>query len=112
LGEHHRFGETEIQDFESVSMGDDNIYLFPFPDTDSKLNRKEKYMAKTMVDLWTSFAMNGVPSSPGLPVWPKMESTSCGPYMKIDQVSEVGYDYQDEFFSTLLDTTNYTPIVE
>jgi carboxylesterase type B len=108
LGENHRIFESTSQDFVGVSLADDNLYLFQYPRY-TPLNKKDKMIGKLMVELWTSFAINGTPSARGIPVWPKMEK--CGPYMKIDTVSEVEFQFEDEYFSTLLDTTNYTPII-
>lgn len=45
-----------------VSHSDDLIYLFPYPRHVAVLNDADTRFAKTLVDLWTSFAINGVPS--------------------------------------------------
>lgn len=46
-----------------VSHSDDNLYIFPYPSSKSQLNEDDTRIAKIMVDLWTSFAANGVPST-------------------------------------------------
>lgn len=45
-----------------VSHADDITYLFPYPVEFAKLNENDTKMAKKMVDLWTSFAIDGVPT--------------------------------------------------
>lgn len=45
--------------YKGVQHGDESYYLFPL----APLNREDTQIAKLMVDLWTSFAINGVPSS-------------------------------------------------
>lgn len=47
-----------------VHHSDDLIYLFPDPPDVTKLNAADTRIAQTMVDLWTSFAINGVPKLP------------------------------------------------
>lgn len=44
-----------------VSHSDDLIYLFPYPPDVAELNEEDTKVAKMLVDLWTSFATNGVP---------------------------------------------------
>lgn len=44
-----------------VTHSDELLYLFPYPPENANLNENDRKMAQTMVDLWTSFAMNGVP---------------------------------------------------
>lgn len=41
----------------------DLLYVFPYPPGEPKLNEADTKVAKLMVDLWTSFATTGVPSS-------------------------------------------------
>lgn len=50
------------------------IYLFPYPETVTQLNAKDRQMASYMVDLWTSFAETGVPNSKRIPKWPTKTS--------------------------------------
>lgn len=47
-----------------VHHSDDLIYLFPDPPDVAKLNAADTRIAQTMVDLWTSFAIDGVPKLP------------------------------------------------
>lgn len=50
---------------DGVHHADDLGYLFPiFP-----LNEKDTIIAKRMVDLWTSFAITGIPRAEGIPEW-------------------------------------------
>lgn len=44
-----------------VAHSDDLIYLFPYPQDSSKFNEDDTKMAQTLVDLWTSFAIDGTP---------------------------------------------------
>lgn len=47
-----------------VHHSDDLIYLFPDPPDVAKLNAADTKIAQSMVDLWTSFAIEGVPKLP------------------------------------------------
>lgn len=73
-GEHTRFGYD--QDVRHVPFDggvhhtNDLLYLFPYPPNAATLNERDTVMAKRMVDLWTSFIIEGVPSSPDVPHWP------------------------------------------
>lgn len=51
--------------FSGVQHGDESFYLFPFV----PLNEQDTYMAMIMIDMWTSFAINGIPSSDYAPKW-------------------------------------------
>lgn len=44
-----------------VHHSNDYIYLFPYPASVANLNEADTEMAKKMVHLWTSFALNGRP---------------------------------------------------
>lgn len=55
-----------------VSHSDELIYLFPYPPYAANLNANDTEMAKNMVDLWTSFVRNGIPSLSF--VWPPLTS--------------------------------------
>lgn len=44
-----------------VSHSDDLIYMFPYPPNVADLNEEDTKVAKIIVDLWTSFAANGIP---------------------------------------------------
>ncbi|XP_059608246.1 glutactin-like [Phlebotomus argentipes] len=102
-GEHTRFGygeDTSAYPFEGgVTHSNDNIYLFPWPPEVAQLNEEDTEFAKKMVDLWTSFAIDGVPSAPDVPFWPPMTNVS-GPYLHIDKESRVGQDFYDEYSVT------------
>lgn len=75
-------------------------------------------MAQRMVDLWTSFVIDGVPKASDVKEWPKMSGKSSdfiifdgrktrlsyfffsafnGPYLKINREPMVAEDYTDEF---------------
>lgn len=47
-----------------VSHSDDLIYLFPYPPEVANLNQQDTKMSEILVDLWTSFAINGAPELP------------------------------------------------
>lgn len=47
-----------------VHHSDDLIYLFPDPPDVAKLNAADTEIAQMLVDLWTSFAIHGVPRLP------------------------------------------------
>lgn len=47
-----------------VHHSDDLIYLFPYPPNVAKLNEQDTKVSKIIVDLWTSFAINGIPELP------------------------------------------------
>lgn len=73
-GEFTRFrygGDTSKYPFDGgVHHSDDNIYLYPFPH--AQLNEEDTKMAQRMVDLWTSFVIDGVPKASDVKEWPKM----------------------------------------
>uniref|UniRef100_A0A182Y732 Carboxylesterase type B domain-containing protein n=1 Tax=Anopheles stephensi TaxID=30069 RepID=A0A182Y732_ANOST len=73
-GEHTRFGyDQDIRHIPfdgGVHHTNDLLYLFPYPPTAAHLNEQDTAMAKRMVDLWTSFIVDGVPKSADLPHWP------------------------------------------
>lgn len=75
-GEHTRFGfGVDVNQFPfegGVHHNDDLMYLFPYPTKASKLNEADTAIAKKVVDLWTSFASEGVPRAEGVPEWPSM----------------------------------------
>lgn len=62
---HNRFGygeDTSHYPFQGgVTHSDDLIYLFPYPLDVANLNYEDTQMARKLIDLWTSFAINGVP---------------------------------------------------
>lgn len=47
-----------------VHHSDDLIYLFPDPPNVAKLNAADTKIAQTLVDLWASFAIDGIPKLP------------------------------------------------
>lgn len=85
-----------------VSLTDENIYLFPYPDHVQNLNAIDVEVAKKMVDMWTSFAKNGVPTVSDNLQWPPMDNQN-GPYLKINEPISVGQNYFDEFAATVRD---------
>ncbi|XP_059608241.1 glutactin-like [Phlebotomus argentipes] len=107
-GQHSRFGYgadiTKYPFDGGVSHSDDNLYLFPWPESAANLNEEDTKMAKKMVDLWTSFAIDGIPSAPQVPNWPQMTEV-VGPYLHINQTDSVGEDFRDEF--TVLSREGY-----
>uniref|UniRef100_A0A182VPB2 Carboxylic ester hydrolase n=1 Tax=Anopheles merus TaxID=30066 RepID=A0A182VPB2_ANOME len=100
-GEHTRFGygaNTSHYPFlGGAHHSDDNIYLFPYPEHVTRLNTADTLMSEIMVDLWTSFAIDGVPkSSRGVPAWPKVNGPT-GPYLHINNPFSIGTNYYDEY---------------
>lgn len=80
---------------DEVDHTEDLNYLFPL----ASLNDRESKMAKTMVQLWTSFAVNGAPSAVDVPTWPPAKQR-FGPYIKINEQSKQAGYYLDEFRAT------------
>ncbi|XP_039432588.1 glutactin-like [Culex pipiens pallens] len=107
-GEHTRFGfgvDTDQFPFSGgVHHSDDLQYLFPYPKAAAQLNERDTVIAKRMVDLWTSFAIGGVPQAEQVPEWPAM-SAVCGPYLKINEECTVGQNYVEQFTATMDDPT-------
>ncbi|XP_049292118.1 glutactin-like isoform X1 [Anopheles funestus] len=100
-GEHTRFGygaNTSHYPFRGgAHHSDDNMYLFPYPASVTNLNSADRLMSEIMVDLWTSFAIDGVPkSSKGVPTWPKVNGPT-GPYMHINEPFSIGSNFYDEY---------------
>uniref|UniRef100_A0A8W7NZT5 Carboxylic ester hydrolase n=1 Tax=Anopheles coluzzii TaxID=1518534 RepID=A0A8W7NZT5_ANOCL len=102
VGEHSRFGygnDTSHYPFGGgVHHSDDKLYLFPYPPgKPDALNERDTAMAKLMVDLWTSFAAEGVPKSDRLTVpWNPM-TAYAGPYLHINDPPSVGDNFYREF---------------
>uniref|UniRef100_A0A182TFS5 Carboxylic ester hydrolase n=1 Tax=Anopheles melas TaxID=34690 RepID=A0A182TFS5_9DIPT len=102
VGEHSRFGygnDTSHYPFGGgVHHSDDKLYLFPYPPgKPDALNERDTAMAKLMVDLWTSFAAEGVPKSDRLTVpWTPM-TAYAGPYLHINDPPSVGDNFYREF---------------
>ncbi|XP_058123526.1 glutactin-like [Anopheles ziemanni] len=100
-GEHTRFGygaSTAHYPFEGgAHHSNDNIYLFPYPSFAANLNAADTMMSEIMVDLWTSFAIDGVPrSNRGVPTWPKVNGPT-GPYLHINNPATIGTNFYDEY---------------
>ncbi|XP_004518726.1 glutactin [Ceratitis capitata] len=107
-GEHTRFGyefgNSHYPFQGGVHHSNDNIYLF----ATHKLNSNDTLMAKKMVDLWYSFAVEGVPSvreQAGLTV--KAMETESGPYFHINDQLSLGSDILTELTATVDDPENY-----
>ncbi|XP_077292738.1 glutactin-like [Arctopsyche grandis] len=88
-GEHTRFGDgtyiTKCPFDGGVHHSNDLLYLFPYPYT-RPLNKQDTKIAKLLTDLWTSFAINGKPTSSLLNVeWPILKKI---PYISQDLVNE------------------------
>lgn len=61
--------------YNGVHHGDDCYYLFPLHMIkNGKLNAADTKISKLFIDFWTSFAINGVPSSNMAPNWPPLIS--------------------------------------
>lgn len=86
-----------------VSLTDEALYLFPYPDHVKNLSPPDESMAKRMVDLWTSFVINGHPfGSHRSGYWPPM-TTLYGPYVKLDESFTIAGNYFKEFSATIMD---------
>ncbi|EAT42347.2 AAEL006101-PA, partial [Aedes aegypti] len=98
-GEHTRFGYdqdvSKIPFDGGVHHTNDLIFLFPYPET-AKLNEQDTEIAKKMVDLWTSFAIDGVPKTKDLPEWPVFNGNVYGPYLHINKQFSIGQNFLDE----------------
>ncbi|XP_055528035.1 glutactin-like [Wyeomyia smithii] len=105
-GEHTKFGYgVNISHYPyegGIYHSDENIYLFPHPAEMTELNAADTRMSETMVDLWTSFAIDGVPQSANVQEWPSVDSL-FGPYLHIDSPTSVGDNFYREFSATARD---------
>ena len=89
-----------------VSLTDEALYLFPYPDHVKKLSPPDEAMAKRMVDVWSSFVINGHPfGSHRSGYWPPM-TTLYGPYLKLDETFTIAGNYFKEFSATVMDEEN------
>ncbi|XP_031618955.1 glutactin-like [Contarinia nasturtii] len=106
-GEHTRFGyEADVSHYPftgGVSHSDDLIYLFPYPPNVAKLNEKDTKFAQQLIELWTSFATNGVPEltddmDDGIKelMWQPFIGP-FGAYLHINNDFKLATDYRDEF---------------
>lgn len=100
--------------YDGVHHADDLFYLFPEPG--QQLNDVDKKVSELFVDLWTSFAINGVPKSSNAVDWLPFTSMNCnvfflfwkfktalfshteytGPFLHIDKEAEIGDDFLPE----------------
>jgi len=86
-----------------VSLTDEALYLFPYPEHVTRLSPPDLTMAHRMVELWTNFVISGNPlGSHRVGLWPPM-TTLYGPYMRIDETLTIGGDYFSEFSATAND---------
>ncbi|XP_011296426.1 glutactin [Musca domestica] len=86
-----------------VSLTDEALYLFPYPEHVRNLSPPDVAMAKRMVDLWTSFVIDGHPlGSHRSGYWPPM-TTLYGPYAKLDETLTIAGNYFKEFSATTMD---------
>uniref|UniRef100_A0A182JHM9 Carboxylic ester hydrolase n=1 Tax=Anopheles atroparvus TaxID=41427 RepID=A0A182JHM9_ANOAO len=74
--------------------GEDLFYLFPIG---QQLTQPDSEIAMMMVDLWTSFAINGRPTAPRLKSSWHPVSNFYGPYLKINYECEMKNNYVNEF---------------
>ncbi|XP_053685665.1 glutactin-like [Sabethes cyaneus] len=81
----------------SVHHAADVHYLFPW----STLNERGVRIAKTMVQLWTSFARTGVPMAEEVSTWSTFKNL-YGPYLSINEVMEEKKNFYNEFSATTL----------
>ncbi|KAL1124776.1 hypothetical protein AAG570_001397 [Ranatra chinensis] len=102
-----KFGHGEEVNYPfsgGVAHSDDLIYLFPHGN--GTLNEDEKIIARTMVELWTNFAIYGDPTPAlGVEYWPPM-STYYGPYLRIDKESSVETNFLSEYYVTINEGLN------
>ncbi|XP_050079655.1 uncharacterized protein LOC126567478 [Anopheles maculipalpis] len=73
---------------------EDLFYLFPLG---QRLDQRDTEIAKTMVELWTSFAISGRPMAAGLKQNWNPVSHFHGPYVKINEECEERQNYFNEF---------------
>ncbi|XP_058835764.1 glutactin-like [Topomyia yanbarensis] len=108
-GEHTRFGygqNTSHYPYEGgVHHSNENIYLFPSPVEVAKLNDPDTRMSEMMVDLWTSFAIDGVPKSDSAQQWPPVDSL-IGPYLHLNSPATIGQNFYREFTVTARDVSS------
>uniref|UniRef100_A0A0A1WU09 Carboxylic ester hydrolase n=1 Tax=Zeugodacus cucurbitae TaxID=28588 RepID=A0A0A1WU09_ZEUCU len=100
----YEFGNSQYPFEGGVHHSNDNIYLF----ATHKLNANDTLIAKKMVDLWYSFAADGVPKvgeQPELTLKPL--ETEAGPYFHIDQEVRVDSDILKELTVTIDDPESY-----
>ncbi|XP_039281301.1 esterase E4 isoform X2 [Nilaparvata lugens] len=81
-----------------VAHSDDLIYLFPHPKGELKPHEVE--VAKTVVKIWTSFAIDGQPYVNDDVEWLPM-STANGPYLRIALPSQLKENFMHEYNITV-----------
>lgn len=104
-GQYSRYPNQGTRHY-GVSLSDDNLYLFPYPPEAARLNPEDTEMAQTMVDLWTSFAITGVPESDEVDDWPSVAMVT-GPYLSIGEDDIVRFDFTEEMTRTNQDLQSY-----
>lgn len=69
-------GVTQFPFKGGVAHSDELIYLFPYPPQAANMSVNDTEIAKNVVELWTSFVINGVPhlNTNHQFVWPPMTS--------------------------------------
>lgn len=99
----HRFGygydTTHLPFRGGVHHTDDLVYLFPYPKNVAKLNDVDREMSQTLLNLWTSFAANGIPQtgeSNEKESWRSL-SEIVRPYLHINRTLEIDENYINEF---------------
>ncbi|XP_067648579.1 glutactin [Eurosta solidaginis] len=112
MGEHTRFGYefgNSQYPFEGgVHHSNDNIYLFGT----HQLNEKDTKFAKKIVDLWSSFVVNGVPKvEDEEKLLIKPMETESGPYFHVNAAVTLGVDILTELTATVDDPENYKLII-
>ncbi|XP_077292735.1 juvenile hormone esterase-like [Arctopsyche grandis] len=115
-GEHTRFGhgaDTTKYTFDGgVHHSNDLLYLFPYHYT-SPLNEQDTKIAKLVVGLWTSFAINGKPTSSLLNVeWPILKKSRNGPYLHINSIPYISQDFINEEYKITSRATTPSTIPE
>ncbi|XP_026688197.1 esterase E4-like [Diaphorina citri] len=64
---------------------------------DSRFPHELQLLPRTMVDLWTNFATYGYPFSEDVPDWQPVANDSLGPFLRIDERSELRKSFLEEF---------------
>ncbi|XP_073986767.1 juvenile hormone esterase-like isoform X2 [Rhodnius prolixus] len=102
LGHLTKFGYGEEVNYPfpgGVAHSDDLIYLFPY--SKGNLSEEEMVVAKTMVELWSNFAIYGKPTpATGVFEWPPM-TNNFGPYLRIDAHNAIRQNFIDEYTITI-----------
>ncbi|XP_058123504.1 esterase E4-like [Anopheles ziemanni] len=80
----------------TVGHGDELKFLFPM----NELNEEHTKMANIMVDLWTSFAIAGIPQAENVIPWPTV-SRPFGPYLRLVNPPEQMEYFVQEFTNSV-----------